>query len=246
MKEKRIKNVVERKCIYCGKVWKVVQRPNNKNTSKRVFCDECSKTLPKDLKQRLYRENSGEYHYEERTCINCGNVWTVQVKNSYHAERTKYFCAECNSLLSRKEKKQKQREKIAGFHEKEKEQRRASHKRTVAHNLWKRAFDRAKKYNYPFNITVDDIIIPDKCPILEVPFVLGSKGNYEYTPSLDRKINSLGYVKGNIQVISKKANSMKNSATPEELKAFCKNVLRYSLSSNEEEITEPQDKELVG
>ena len=39
---------------------------------------------------------------------------------------------------------------------------------------------------------------------------------------------------------------MKNSATLEELKAFCKNVLRYSLTTMKEEHSELQDKEPVG
>ena len=92
---------------------------------------------------------------------------------------------------------------------------------------------RAPIKNIDFNITEEDIEIPTICPILEVPLVIGTKGDYEYSPSLDRIDNSKGYVKGNIQVISKKANSMKNSATIAELQAFCKNVLRYSLTTME-------------
>lgn len=39
---------------------------------------------------------------------------------------------------------------------------------------------------------------------------------------------------------------MKNSASIEELRCFCKNVLRYSLSSREQEPTEQEDKEPLG
>lgn len=241
-----LKGVKERTCISCGKTWLVKERWGRESIHPRVFCDDCLQALSKEEKQRLYREHSGLYHYEERTCINCGEKWTVQVKNGYQAQRTKCFCAKCNAVLTNREKTRIQRVKIEGFHEKEKEQRRLSHQRTITHVLWSRARKRAEKFGYPFNITEEDIIIPEVCPILEVPFEFGSRGNYEYTPSLDRIVNSLGYVKGNIQVITKKANSMKNSATPEELKKFCKNILRYSLSSSEKEATEQQDKEPVG
>ena len=243
---RNLKGVKERVCIGCGRTWLVREKWGKESIHPRVFCDDCLQNLSKEKKQRLYREHSGEYHYEERECISCGEKWVVQVKNTYHQKRVKYFCEKCNATLSNKEKTRIQRAKLQGFHEKEKEQRRQSHQRTIIHVLWKRAYDRAKKFGYPFNITEEDIVIPDVCPILEVPFVFGSKGDYEYTPSLDRIVNSLGYVKGNIQVITKKANSMKNSATPEELKKFCKNILRYSLSSNEDEVTEQQDKEPVG
>jgi hypothetical protein len=36
---------------------------------------------------------------------------------------------------------------------------------------------------------------------------------------------------------------MKNSATLDELKAFCKNILRYSLTTTENKCSEFQDKE---
>ena len=104
-------------------------------------------------------------------------------------------------------------------------------RRNFEAGMWRAAKRRARIKGLEFNIEVSDIIIPEVCPILEVPLVLGTKGNYEYTPSLDRIDNSKGYIKGNIMVISKKANSMKNSASLQELRNFCKNVLRYSPSN---------------
>ena len=86
---------------------------------------------------------------------------------------------------------------------------------------------RAKKNGTEFNIDADDIQIPERCPILNIPIVREfrgggnkNKGPRATSPSIDRLDNTKGYVKGNIQIISHKANVMKNSATPEELLQF--------------------------
>lgn len=129
------------------------------------------------------------------------------------------------------------------FHQHMNELKSQSSKRNFVHNMWKAAQRRARVKGIEFNIEESDIKIPKICPILEVPLVLGTKDNYEYTPSLDRINNSKGYIKGNITVISKKANSMKNSATLKELQMFCKNILRYSPSNTEEKSIETQNKE---
>lgn len=96
----------------------------------------------------------------------------------------------------------------------------------VAHqkNLWKHAKHRALTKSLPFDITPEDIIIPALCPIMSKP--LGSVGSGSYAPSLDRIIPELGYVKGNIRVISLLANQMKWNATPEELEIFCRGMLK--------------------
>jgi predicted RND superfamily exporter protein len=84
---------------------------------------------------------------------------------------------------------------------------------------------RAKKLGIEFNIDATDIKIPPVCPILGIPILKefkgdGNKGPRATSPSLDRIDNAKGYVKGNVHIISNKANVMKNSATPKELLQF--------------------------
>jgi hypothetical protein len=89
---------------------------------------------------------------------------------------------------------------------------------------------RSIKKGVPCTINEEDIHIPAKCPVLGIPIEKvfnadGKRGAYPNSPSLDRIDNLKGYEKGNIQVISSKANSMKNSATPKELLQFAYWVL---------------------
>lgn len=87
--------------------------------------------------------------------------------------------------------------------------------------LLKGARTRASLQELPFDLEEEDVIIPDVCPYLKVPFVKGTL----YAPSIDKIIPELGYVKGNIEVISRKANMMKLNATPEELLEFAYEIL---------------------
>jgi len=87
--------------------------------------------------------------------------------------------------------------------------------------LWDGAKTRAASKGLDFTILPEDIFIPDVCPYLKTPFEYGTR----YAMSLDRINNDLGYVKGNIEVISRKANSMKNDASVEELLEFAYEIL---------------------
>lgn len=87
---------------------------------------------------------------------------------------------------------------------------------------------RAKKAGIPFNLTRYDIHVPDRCPLLEIPLRVASQvGPAFNSPTLDRIVPSLGYVKGNVQVISHRANAMKNAADASELLLFSRNIRRY-------------------
>lgn len=88
---------------------------------------------------------------------------------------------------------------------------------------------RAQLKGLVFEISVEDITIPEFCPILGIPLVSaiggGRRGGERNSPSLDRIDNNLGYTKENIQVISTLANAMKSSASPEELIKFAEWIL---------------------
>jgi hypothetical protein len=95
-------------------------------------------------------------------------------------------------------------------------------------HLWRAAKDRAAKSGISFSIEVSDIVIPELCPLLQIPLTKGSMSrNDPNAPSLDRVDNSKGYIPGNVKVISYKANFMKSNATKEELETFYSNIFNY-------------------
>ncbi len=87
---------------------------------------------------------------------------------------------------------------------------------------------RAKYRGIPFSISLDDIKIPKRCPLLGLPLRPAHKGFQPNSPSIDRKDCRKGYVKGNVWIISFRANRIKTDATLEELEKLVKN-LRKSL-----------------
>jgi hypothetical protein len=92
--------------------------------------------------------------------------------------------------------------------------------RDARYVMWHSAKARSKNIGVPFDILPEEMpVIPKLCPLLGVPMVAGQGPNgakSDFSPSLDRIFPEKGYVKGNIQVISDKANRMKNSASFEE------------------------------
>lgn len=83
----------------------------------------------------------------------------------------------------------------------------------------------AKRRNLDFNLSLtylNQLSFPISCPILQIPIDYKSNKVQDNSPSIDRIDNNLGYVNDNLQVISAKANRMKNSANDIELKLFAR------------------------
>ena len=96
--------------------------------------------------------------------------------------------------------------------------------------MLRRARSRAKERGLEFDIDLSDIHIPTHCPVLGIELVAhkGRSGGNPNSPALDRIDNTKGYVKGNVMVVSHRANMMKVDASPEELLKFADWVIaRY-------------------
>jgi hypothetical protein len=93
--------------------------------------------------------------------------------------------------------------------------------------LLQRARSNARSRKLDFNLEIADIIIPKYCPYLNVELLTEHKhSTHQHYATNDRIDSTMGYVKGNLQIISKLANTMKNNSTEEQLITFAMNVLK--------------------
>jgi hypothetical protein len=90
--------------------------------------------------------------------------------------------------------------------------------------LLKGARDSARRKGIEFNLELSDIIIPELCPVLGIPIVKNQKlgDRRDNGPSIDRRDNSLGYIRGNICVISWRANRLKWNGSAREFESILK------------------------
>ena len=88
-------------------------------------------------------------------------------------------------------------------------------KQTVPYQLWAGTRHGARQRGLEHTITPYDIEVPDVCPVLGIKLRPGGSnvGFKDDLASVDRIDSSLGYVPGNIRVISWRANRLKSDNT---------------------------------
>jgi len=139
-----------------------------------------------------------------KTCRSCGVEKPLSEFYRKGAGRTAH-CIECTKIKVRTEEYRTY-------------QRRYQKENTsLEQAMLNRSKSRAKRKAFEHNIELDDISIPNNCPLLGIPLFKGEDSVQENSPTLDRIDSSKGYIKGNVWVISYKANTIKSNATPEEL-----------------------------
>jgi actin-related protein len=127
--------------------------------------------------------------------------------------------------------RRKERESVPGYKEKISQSQREIRIKHKEVFLLREAKRRAVKNGLPFDLDISDIVIPCVCPVLGIPIKRdGNPQNKNNSPSLDRLDNAKGYVKGNVRVISWRANHIKNDSTLEELRKVLEYVERELTS----------------
>lgn len=136
-------------------------------------------------------------------------------------------CVECSREYNKRQCRVNKANRAAG-HKKWREKNRdyANTRQREYHfkNPERRMVNMAKKVakdkGLPFDLLHQDIEIPDRCPVLGIPLIFGVGKRTDNSPSLDRIIQEKGYVKGNILVVSWRANRLKQDASIDELCAL--------------------------
>lgn len=170
-----------------------------------------------------------------KKCSTCSEVKTVDNfhKDSRAKDGLSYRCKSCQTIRASEYRKQN-KTKIQTCQKKYYEANKDSinmhlkvrHRTNPKINMLTTAKHRAKEKKVPFNLTQDDFNIPDRCPILNIPLNVADRKSSDNSPSLDRIIPDLGYVIGNVQVISKLANTMKSNANAEQLLRFAAWIMK--------------------
>lgn len=147
-------------------------------------------------------------------CHDCG----IDVESNKYTNNTrKRYCEDCKKTHHINYMRKYYRDNILKIREKEQNTRDFKRKYNPEKYIFQNCKKRANR-GIEFNLTQEDIILPPVCPILQTDWEFHS----QYAPSVDRIDNDKGYVKGNIQILSRKANTMKNSASIEELRNFAR------------------------
>ena len=150
-------------------------------------------------------------------------------KNQHGNPRPKTVCVGCKNLLPQNlfsykikdDPSQGIRDRckscslVRAKNEREKRKENWKYKPTLA--MFNNSKQRAKKAGLEYTITLNDIVIPDYCPVLGIKLDTGDRRKKGNAPSIDRIDNSKGYTKENIMVVSNRANMIKNNATIDEL-----------------------------
>jgi len=190
------------KCRQC-----VTERDNarykkiSKGKRKRVRdIDELTTTAKVETKKEALKNNRRYF------IVNCSKCNLSKV---HDVKSRRAGCIECIRKLSAKSGKD-------AYIPKEKKEETYN---TIENILLMSATARAKKKKLDFSIKHEDVLIPEYCPILGIKidkFLEDASQSHQSrisSPSLDRIDSSKGYVKGNVAVISYKANVIKGQGT---------------------------------
>ena len=141
----------------------------------------------------------------EKYCSGCQKrkLFVEFSKNAVMRDGLANWCKACL-------KQHSQKPEIA---QKRRERRYSNVERTIFHETK----SRAKASKIEFNLSIEDIVIPEVCPVLGTKFASGLGGRKDNSPSIDKIIPSKGYVKGNVKIISWLANCIKRDCTDPEV-----------------------------
>ncbi len=183
-------NTANRNRHHKKKISRICTRCSNEAKQNKILCSTCRSNVSK-IQKRSYENKKAQ-----SKCINCGKHTQIGVL--------------CNACSSTKQVYH-QRAEIKQHNRKYREE----NWRSVLLSTLKA---RAKKRSIDIdpNLSMNDIPDPTekKCPVFNCVYVMGSRNKHAFSATVDRINHKLGYIKGNLQLLSSLANDIKSNADP--------------------------------
>ena len=202
-------------CPMCGETKPVFEFYTNEDQKIDAGsqCRSCRKKRRDKTALEVVRQK------QEKACTKCG-VTKPLAEFCVRKQQAGGFRSQCKVCLARKDRQYYQTHKqivkarnLAWFRPW------SQTPKGLATKILRCVYNRAKRRGIPYNLSLEDIQLPVLCPVFGTVLDYGFKDG-KLSPnsaSLDRRIPELGYVKGNVEIISWRANRIKTNATPEEL-----------------------------
>ena len=181
-----------------------------------MYCLECNSPLSKRQKKFCSYKCMNVYNAREfgmknreekpnryKVCDNCEqslNLSKFSLIEKWNINSdTKNTCKKCSIKIKQTEKLNR------------------DWKVDAAKLLYSNIKSRCKRIGREFSIELEDILIPEKCPVFGFDLKREDRQTWMCAPSVDRIDSSKGYIKGNVTVVSRRANIIKRDATIQEL-----------------------------
>lgn len=172
-----------------------------------------------------------------KICNNCGRTLPYSAFNQdkSRADGRRNRCRECDAAWFQAKYADPEWKKLHTQRSKDRRQRLKSDDPV---QLWvedavANAKQRARRHKLLCDIDLDFVrsLVVDTCPLLGLPILYAGSVVSDNSATLDRKNPILGYTKGNLAVISHRANRLKSDSTIEELQTLLKNLINYMESA---------------
>lgn len=162
-----------------------------------------------------------------KACCKCGLVKPLTELFLTGSPGHSPHCKDCERLFCQERNYQQYAKKLN-----------ANSKHRKLQNMLNGARRRALEKQIPFDLDLDYLssIAPSHCPYLNSPLRwelnTGSGAKpvaFPDSPSLDRIDSSQGYIKGNVVIVSHRANAIKRDATEQELIAMGRRIAQLKM-----------------
>jgi hypothetical protein len=201
----------------------------------RAYSREYGRQYRRENKDRLLKYAQEHYQKNRESRLEWQKKYREDNPEAVKASSVAYYAANKDKILTNvKAYRQRNRDRYLQYQTQYNQKKRGEINRNYKERnpiryLLSRAKSRVRKTGIEFNLVENDLQMPARCPYFGTP--LSFLGPLANRPSLDRINNKIGYVLGNVEIISLKANRLKRDMTLDEMISLGRHAAKLKAQS---------------